>query len=145
MGLCFRAGRPFWDSILVIPFLGLHFGGGPFLGLRFGAGGRFWGSILVPVVRFGAPSWCQWLVLGLHFGAGGPFWGSILGLHFGAGGPFWGSIVAPVAVLGLGFGSVVRFWGSVLVPLINLGWPCCQSAQQPWYLLPVAELAKKFA
>ena len=24
-------------------------------GFRFGAGGAFWGSILVPVVRFGAP------------------------------------------------------------------------------------------
>ena len=77
MGLCFRAGRPFWDSILVTPFLGLHFGGGPFLG------------VLVPVVGFGAPFWCRWSVLGLDFGASGPFWGSILVpvVRFGA--PFW--------------------------------------------------------
>ena len=121
LGLCFRAGRPFWDSILVTPFLGLHFGGGPFLGLRFGAGGRFWGSILVPVVRFGAPFWCQWSVLGLHFGAGGPF----LGLDCGTGGPFWGSVLVRWSVfgarfwcrwsvLGLHFGAAGPFWGSIL-------------------------------
>ena len=36
----------------------------PFFGLP---GGPFWGSILVPVVRFGAPFWCRWCVLGFPF------------------------------------------------------------------------------
>ena len=136
-------GAPFWWwSVFGAPFwcrwsvLGLHFGaGGPFW-VHFGASGPFWGSILVPVVRFGAPLWhrwsvfgaplwCRWSVLGLGFGSVVRFWGSVLvplvgfgacrwsvlGLHFGAGGPFWGSIVV----------RVVRFWSSILVPVVRFG------------------------
>ena len=93
------------------------------MGLGFGSGDPFWGSILVPVVRFGASVWCRWsvfgarfwfrwFVLGFRFGAGGPF----LGLGFGSGGPFWGFILVPV----VRFGASVRRLG-VLVPVIRFG------------------------
>ena len=121
------------------------------MGLHFGAGGPFWGSVLVPMVRFGISFWCRWSVLGLRFGAGGSFWGSVLvpvvrfgarfwcrwsvlGLDFGAGDPFWGSILVPVvrfgapfwcrwSVLGLHFGAGGSFWGSILVPVVRFGAP----------------------
>ena len=150
LGLDFGPGS-FWGSFLGgWSFLGLDFGaGGPFLGLGFGTGGPFWGSILVPVVRFGAsvwwcwsvfgaPFWCGWFALGLDFVAGGPCWGSIvvpvvrfLGLDCGTGGPFWGSVLVPVVRFEAPFWLVFRysglvrfgdpFWGSILVPVVRFG------------------------
>ena len=52
-----------WTAFTLSSTMGLFLD--PFFGLP---GGPFWGSILVPVVRFGAPFWCQWCVLGFPFG-----------------------------------------------------------------------------
>ena len=52
-----------WIAFTLSSTMGLFLD--PFFGLP---GGPFWGSILVPVVRFGAPFWCRWCVLGFPFG-----------------------------------------------------------------------------
>ena len=124
-----------WTAFTLSSTMGLFLD--PFFGLL---GGPFWGSILVPVVRFGAPFWCRWCVLGFPFewlswhhppdsantmpkslkrppherAAGPHFRGSVLVpvVRFGA--PFW----CRCSVLGLRF---VRFWGSVLVPVVRFG------------------------
>ena len=51
-----------WTAFTLSSTMGLFLD--PFFGLP---GGPFWGSILVPVVRFGAPFWCRWCVLGFPF------------------------------------------------------------------------------
>ena len=51
-----------WTAFTLPSTIGLFLD--PFFGLL---GGPFWGSILVPVVRFGAPFWCRWCVLGFPF------------------------------------------------------------------------------
>ena len=51
-----------WTAFTLSSTMGLFLD--PFFGLL---GGPFWGSILVPVVRFGAPFWCRWCVLGFPF------------------------------------------------------------------------------
>ena len=87
------------------------------MGLGFGSGGPFWGSILVPVVRFEAPFWC----LVVRY-SGARFWcvRCVLGIDFGAGGPFWGSIFRglvfgpPLASGGFGFGPPLASGASVL-------------------------------